>query len=282
MRVMLATLALNEMEWLPRLVRQHINWPGIVNWTFVESADALYAAANPHMVDKRGLSVDGTTDFLFDFAQMDSRFTYRPQGLVEHSDPAQSKCVSRNVYLDMAERVRPDWIVALDADEFVSEADQETINNILTSLTSHDCLLIRQCHAWRPQSIADRPLLELEAVGAYFSVPHIRIWKWWPGMMYTTNHNHPHTKLGNSLAKRCRKVFGPQAPEIVHTGFASSLQSRVAKTNYYGARGEGPNDGRQMYMDVRRAWEAWMPGDPLPHGAEVVPYAGPKPEALCV
>ena len=37
--IALATLALNEMEWLPLLWEQHRAWPGMVRWVFVEAAD---------------------------------------------------------------------------------------------------------------------------------------------------------------------------------------------------------------------------------------------------
>ena len=35
MRIMLATMCLNEMQWLPFLFKQHKDWPGLVSWTFV-------------------------------------------------------------------------------------------------------------------------------------------------------------------------------------------------------------------------------------------------------
>src|SRR4051794_7463634 len=38
MSVLLATLCINEMEWLPRLYEQHKDWPGMAGWVFVEAA----------------------------------------------------------------------------------------------------------------------------------------------------------------------------------------------------------------------------------------------------
>ena len=49
MRIVLATLLLNEMEWLPKLYEQHKDWPGLCGWVFVEAADRVYANVNPEV-----------------------------------------------------------------------------------------------------------------------------------------------------------------------------------------------------------------------------------------
>lgn len=280
MKIMLATLCLNEMEWLPKLVEQHHNWPDLVNWTFVEAADCAYAAVNKDMVSRRGLSVDGTTDFLAKLCSTRDGFYHEPVGLVGHTDVAQGKCEARNTYLDHAEKVKPDWIVVLDADEFYSLDDQRHINAQLAALRVQS-VLYRQRHVWRPPSIMGQDLLQYEVMGAYWSVPHIRVWRWRPGIRYTKNHNHPETPRGISLAANTRRLISPHNPQCVHTGFASLMTSRMAKHRYYKARGEGPKDGRQMYVACREAWESWLPGDALPAGAQIFPYSGPRPEALC-
>lgn len=265
MRVMLATLCLNEMEWLPSLVEQHKNWPGLVEWVFVEAADRVYAEANPEMV-RGGLSVDGTTEFL-----ERGGFTHVMHGIASHRDPAQGKCAARNRYLEVADRVKPDIIVILDADEFWPRAQQIHFNSEVSRLHPSQILCPKQRHLWRPPSVGDQPLLKSEVVGAYWSMRHPRGFLWREGLRYTDDHNAPRGAG--------RQAFG--AAQLVHTGFASSLRARQAKHRYYVARGEGVRDRRKMYVECREAYERWVPGAKLPHGASVVPYTGPVPEALC-
>lgn len=108
MRVMLATLCLNELQWLPYLYEQHKEWPDLVNWTFVESADVSYAKVNPSRVSKDGLSVDGTSEYLHSLAKLDKRVTYIPHGFCSSPDKAQAKCQARNRYLRISDEVKPD------------------------------------------------------------------------------------------------------------------------------------------------------------------------------
>lgn len=164
MRVMLATICLNEMEWLPKLVEQHRDWPGLVNWTFVEGCDPEYARANPDFVDRFGLSKDGATDFLLSNCCGTANKMYHvPQGNSTGGDvyPAdQYKCLLRNQYLNHVEHFKPDFIVQLDADEFYTKEDQQRINDLAmfyfypgSPITS---IMLRQRHIWRPPSICPR------------------------------------------------------------------------------------------------------------------------------
>ncbi len=89
MSIQLNTLCLNEMEWLPRLYEQHRDWHGMGHWVFVEAADRAYAEANPDMVSKDGLSIDGTSEWLADLAKRDDRVIYIPHGFTGHENPAQ-------------------------------------------------------------------------------------------------------------------------------------------------------------------------------------------------
>jgi hypothetical protein len=288
-RIMLATLVLNELHWLPTLIEQHQNWPGLHAWVFVEAADQAYAEAAPDAVSPEGLSTDGTTEWLRSFvrAQKDSKipegFWHAPYGFVGNGGP-QGKVAARNAYLHVAEIVHPDWIVVLDADEFYTHDAQARIAELLNTLvTPRPPVLLNQRHIWRPDSITHEPLCKLEAVGGYWSISHLRIWPWYPGVEYRTNHNNielPGTQ-DDTLRKRLvdmRKYNN--SPECVHMAFASPLEGRQYKHTYYIQRGEGPKDGRQRYVDCRAAWETWKPGDSLPQGARVQPYTGPIPEVF--
>lgn len=270
---MLGTLCLNEMEHLPKLVEQHLSWPGLVRWVFVEGADPQYAGANPDMVAGNGLSVDGTSSFLRNLAANNDRVEYVPHGWMRSPvSPKQNKCDGRNRYLERADAVEPDLVVVLDADEFWTASSQESLpEEAAKASEAFNGFNVPQRHIWRPPSIAGMPLMRLEAVGAYWGVPHPRVWRWRAGMRHGANHNWPDGARIGGL---------PGAGPIVHLGFASRLRSRAAKRRYYRARGEGPKDGRQMYQDCRVAFEQWRPGDPLPHGGEVVSYDGPVPECF--
>lgn len=281
-RIALATLALNEIEWLEALWRQHKDWPGLIPgaWAFVEAADVAYADANPDAVSPDGLSVDGTTEWL----EGQDGILYEPMGFVGDGS-AQGKCAARARYLEMLEPVAPDWVIVLDADEFVTHEDQRRIVEHLEHMAQHgrakQAITYRQRHVWRPASIAGEPLMGLEVVGGYWKVPHTRIWPWSPGITYKQNHNWPELPTGEFLNRRALRLEGPGQPECVHMGFAASLQDRQRKSLYYQNRGEGARDGRSMYVECRAAWEDWKPGDDLPHGARVIAYEnGPVPECF--
>lgn len=291
MKILLATLCLNEIEWLPLLYQQHKDWPGLCGWVFVESADRIYAEANPTLIsnsDTPGLSVDGTTEFLQSLASQDSLIHYIPHGISSHSNPAQGKCESRNRYLERADTIRPDAIIVLDADEFYSYKHQVMLTALaarhMTSL--YKGVQYRQRHIWYPPGLAATrspndtwyQKLAYEVTGAYWNVPHTRLWIYEEGMRYKDNHNTP--TYGEGLPP-IHKLFHPtRDPYCVHMGFASSLSSRCAKHAYYKARGEGVYDRRQMYVDCRAAYETWTPGKALPHGAEIIGYTGIIPECF--
>lgn len=298
MRIMLCTLCLNEMEWLPSLYAQHKDWPGMVQWCFVESADITYRKTNPHRVSASGLSVDGTSEFLTNLVKQDRRITYIPFGECRASDSTQAKCQARQLYLDVAEEFEPDVLVVLDADEFYTSSHQNKIPELLTLLKifHFKCWLLPQRHIWYPPSLvgSDKPLMEREVIQGYWKIPHCRLWRWESGMRYNSNHNWPENASGRYLTHsmfrsdgrinhRVRKLInGFDLPECIHMGFASSLVSRNAKHKYYVARGEGRTDHRQMYVDCRLAFENWKEGQPLPHDAKVIPYIGPIPEVFDV
>lgn len=282
-KIVLATLVLNEMEWLPRLYEQHKNWPGMTDWIFVEAADAVYANSNPDRVSPMGLSVDGTTDFLRELREKDSRVKYIPYGITSHLDPAQGKVPARQAYIDLIPdlKKRPDYLMVVDADEFYTRRHQDIISRMYIPGRLIGCVF-PQRHIWKPEASTE-PLFSQEVVGAYWSIPHCRMWRYTLGMSYNRgNHNTPFSaKDGRCLRmdSNTRNRNGT-IPECIHLGFASSLINRAAKHRYYIDRGEGKVDKRSMYVDCRRAFEEWSPGTILPHKARVIKYTGEVPEVF--
>ena len=287
----LATLCLNEMEWLPTLYAQHRRWPGLAKWVFVESADRVYAETNPGMVSSQGLSTDGTSEFLQELSRQDDRIVYVPFGFSRHSNPAQGKCESRSKYLSEADKVKPEFLYVVDADEFYTESAQEIIVKTMEeSRTNSTAFCFKQRHIWRPPSIAGHPLFEYEARGGFWNIPHCRGWRWFPGLRYVRNHNTPEMRNGYFLDRGIVRYdvaydrSPGNLPYCVHMGFASSQATRVAKNRYYAARGEGTKSDpkRGWYVESREAFDYWTPaaGMKLPHDAIVAEYNGDIPEAF--
>lgn len=284
-RLVLATLALNEMEWLPKLVEQHIAWRGVevMQWCFVEAADAVYKSVAPEMVSPQGLSVDGTTEFLEQLAKDDPRVAHVRHGHCGSlSDRANGKAAARQRYLDLAERFRPDYLICLDADEMYTHDDQFRVVEHMLARPGDQAFSFAIRHPWRPPSLAGEPLFRLDVRGGFWSMPHCHWWRWSSGLRYGASHNGPETPGGlqlNRLSPR-NPPPGSGGPEMIHMAFSSSMKSRAAKHAYYRARGEDRERRRKWYCESRSAWESWREGDPLPHGAEVVPYDGPVPECF--
>lgn len=276
--VMLATLCLNEMEWLPRLWQQHRDWPELACWCFVEGSDRVYAEASPEMVDAHGLSVDGTTAYLEHLLEESDKVRHLVIDTVGGDDPAQNKCLMRQHYLDAAEEVKPEFLIVLDADEFYTKDDQKLILDWMRSAPKFAGYIFRRREIWRPPSLKDRPLLEHEVVGGFWDIPCCHWWRWRPGMRHDANHNTPFPAAGR--VPMAKFVAVPGAPQMVHLGFASRPKTRLAKNRYYAERGEAADPKRSWYVESRAAWVEWKPGDSLPRGARVSYYDGPRPEAL--
>lgn len=275
-KLVIGCLCLNEMEWLPKWVDQHIDWPGCRQIVFVESADPIFASQCPDMVTKAGLSTDGTTEFLRSLAREDSRFIHIPHGWTTHDDPAENKTAARQRYLDVANEVEPDFVAIVDSDEMYMKSDQPIINETLASAGKslrHYCFPFT--HIWRPESIQNEPLFKYEVVGGFWEMAHTKFFRWLPGVRYDC-HQRPTYPDGSD-----RLVEHPHAtPRCIHMAFASDAEKRKAKHAYYRARGEGVNDHRDWYVASRSAYERWQPGDILPRGAEVREYQGPIPECF--
>lgn len=282
----LCTLVLNEMEWLPLLYEQHKNWPKLLRWTFVESADREYAKANPEMVTDKGLSVDGTSRFLELLAREDDRVTYIPYGFSDSADPAQGKCAAREQYLRVNDEVSKThhlrYFYVLDADEFVTKEHQSDINDcMLRACSSYSCVMFKQRHIWRSPLMEDQPLMSYEAVGGFFDIPHCRAWKYQKGLRYRQNHNTPESPYGILLSHRMKRYDKKSyAPYVVHMGYASSKESRMAKHRYYADRGERVDPKRSWYVDSRGAWFEYKMGDQLPNGEQIKVYDGVIPECF--
>lgn len=281
MRVCLCTLVLNEMEWLEKLYEQHKNWPELVKWIFVESADRLYAEANPTLVSKEGLSTDGTTEWLENLAARDSRVIHIKHGFSSNSDPAQGKCESRQRYLDIMESAEPEIFIVLDADEFYPKLVQGEIPRVVKQFPQCTGFSFKHREIWHPACLKSEPLFKYEVTGGFWDIPYCRVWKWSLGLRYKSNHNTPETADGKLLDLAMKRMdYRSGMPEFVHMGFASDPKIRAAKNKYYVARGEGKTDHRQWYVDSRKCFETWKPGDKLPKGAKVIPYTGPVPEVF--
>lgn len=282
---MLCTLCLNESEWLPKLYQQHKDWKGLTHWCFVESADRIYAETNPDRVVAGGLSIDGTTDWLNDLTKRDDRISHVKFGLTTDPRPEQGKCQSRQQYLHVAEKIKPDYLMVVDADETYTKKAQAEISRLLPcNSVRTTAFMFSQRHLWKPPScpVEDSPFKN-EVIGGYWKIPHLRCWRWMSGMRHQQNHNWPEDRHGNLLNRNvARYNLVEGTPECLHLGYASSAQSRSSKHAYYKARGEGGvNDPkRRWYLECRDAFETWKEGDELPHGAKVIPYVGDVPEAF--
>ena len=281
MSLLIGTLCLNEMEWLPRLYEQHKNWPGLREWVFIESADRMYAAANPDMVTDKGLSVDGTSDYLQFLTKQDDRIVYIPLGFSSNSNPAQGKCEARQRYIDVADKIQPSWILTLDADEFYTLKDQEKmLPSFKRWARNKSGVTLPYRNIWRPESIRSEPLFSWEITGKLWEVIVCKFWRWQPGIKYDGNHNSPILN-GRLCNKNLRYLHSNNAvPNFIHMGFASEAKTRTAKNRYYVERGEGKTDHRGSYVKSRASFEGWLPGDKLVNNDKIIQYTGPIPEVF--
>lgn len=293
--VMLATLCLNEQEWLPRLYEQHKAWPGLLRWIFVEACDVSFNDANPGCATADGLSTDGTTEFLQNLIQKDPRVTHVRYGWADHADPALRKIGPRNAYWQLAAAVQPEVVVVLDADEFYVHADQPRVLQLVRrrDQATFDSWTLPKREIWRPPSIADRPLLELEVTEGFWKIPCCHWFRWSPGVGHRDCHNTPQRPDGTYINDKIntlhdREWIAPDSPkarefylpQMLHLGYASAVGTRRAKAAYYSQRGEAADKLRRWYVESRESWFSWKPGDVLPHEAKVITYVGPVPEIL--
>jgi hypothetical protein len=290
MSVMLATLCLNEMQWLPKLYEQHKDWPELKRWVFVEAADRVYAQTNPHMVSN-WLSVDGTTEFLTELQERDPRVTYIAHGVSRSRYRAMCKAEARQRYLDLAERVAPEFLIVLDADEFYTKADQAAFlewmrkpipKSETRKLFRGQALswIFPRREIWHPPSLLDEPLFNYEVVGGFWDIACCHWWRWQSGMHHRACHVTP--SIGRIPMNQCiyNYVNHEGVPQLVHMGYAALAATRAAKNRYYESRGEALDRQRQWYTRSRAAWETWVPGGKLPDKAIVKPYTGPIPEVF--
>lgn len=278
MSAVLCTLVLNEMEWLPKLYEQHRRWKDIKKWIFVEAADFMYAEANPNLVTDKGLSVDGTTEFLMQLARQDKNVLYIPYGISTSANKAAGKCAARQAYLNVCEDLKPDFIYVLDADEFYTY-NHQTMLNVLTARGSnarYTSFILRQRSIWHPPGARDVPLFTHEVVGGFWDIKHCHIFRWTPGLKYTDSHNHPNVDMRRAADFSTRR----DAPYFIHMACAADVDIRHAKNAYYAIRGEADDPRRKKYVESRAAFETWQPGVQLPGDAKVIRYTGEIPEVF--
>jgi len=268
------------MEWLPKLYEQHKDWPELVRWTFVEAADRVYAETNRDLVSSEGLSVDGTSEFLRELAEKDKRVTYIPHGIADHSDPSLCKIKARQRYMEVAQEIKPEFVIVLDADEFYTKEHQESLVTFMRMHPDKDGYIFPRREIWRPPNIIDEPLFQYEAVGFFWSMPCGHWWRWNDGCKYAACHNNLQKKSGEIMRNRIRWDGELDAPQMIHMGFAACKQMRLAKNRYYEERGEKQDPKRVKYTKARRAWMDWTPMKELPFGGKVIPYTGPIPEVF--
>lgn len=287
--IALVTLCLNEMEWLPLLWQQHKDWPDLCAWVFVEAADPEYARANPEMVTREGLSVDGTTRFLEEiwYSDEESRIALIAHGFSSGPSAERGKCAARQRYFDVLEDVRPEFVIMLDADEFYTREDQRKVNGYLRTMPKACASAVfRKREIWRPPSIAHERVPRLEAVGGFWKMPCCHWWRWESGMHHRDCHNTPTLPSGEPV-NRSAKWFDrdPDAPQMMHMGFASQARTRLAKNKYYADRGESADPLRSWHVQARAEWETWTPdkmGKVLLKNGRIVPYVGSVPECFAV
>lgn len=285
MSVVLTTICLNEMEWLPKLWEQHHDWPELLHWVFVEGADRVYAQCNPELVTESGLSTDGTSEFLSELPFRDRRVTYIPLGFCDDVDPAKGKRAARQRCLDIVNQWQPEFFIHLDADEFYTKEHQGRLLEIMRDLQGHDSFVFPKREIWHPPPIADAPLFAYEAIGGFWGIPCCHWWRWHPGLNHNDCHNTPSRADGKPLnitgvdVRDLRERY-QDLPQMIHMGYAANAITRRAKVRYYEERGEKTDENRKWYVQSRAAWRRWTPGSKLPHKAEVVEYTGPIPECF--
>lgn len=267
-------IALNEAEYIEYNLKQIYDWDCCHEIIIVEGSVALYPKEN---LSPDGLSGDGTTKLLKDFPDPQNKIKYV-------SGTFKDKIEQRNEY---AKRVTGTHVLVLDADEFYTTESLELLKQDVMQHPNAELFAFDFS-----QNMSKRTYFHLwysfkqHAVGGYWDVPHNRIYKWTPGTTYTGNdHNHPTKPDGKKMIAYNVKTVETRA-KCVHTGFAKSVKNQKDKNAFYVNRGEGKEKDpkvrarRQMYVDCRRAYEKWKPGQKLPHGAKVLAFDEVLPESL--
>ena len=267
-------IVLNEAEYLEANLTQIYGWEACHEVIIVEGAVALY----PELSLGRGrLSGDGTTEIIKNFPD--------PLGKIKYiSGHFSNKVAQRNEY---AKRVTGTHALVLDADEFYCMKDLDCI--------ARDARDHPECERFTfdfSQDLNRRNYFHLwfsfteHVVGGYWNVPHNRIYKWTPGTRYLgSDHNHPVKPDGRRLTQGSVPSRRSSA-SCVHVGFVKSRKNQKEKNDFYVNRGEGREREpklrarRQMYIDCRRAYETWVPGETLPHNAQILPFSNQLPESL--
>ena len=263
MKIALASIFLNEAQYLEASIRQHIGYCD--KWVLVEGADRRYPTRS---VSPNGLSTDGSSDLATRLAEENVKIIYIKHGW------AADKCELRNRY---AERLHDyEIVIVVDIDEFLTYRSMELLLSQLKRLRGVGVVRIPHIHLWKDANHL--------ITGGYWDVPHDRAYRWCKGAIYSDNHNHPYvgSVLLRDMSTRCynRRLCPAQGgvthqePFFLHYGNCKPPAAIEDKNKYYISRGEDvtrPNTTRS-----RAAWFA----EQTPSFLRVNRWVGPIPEVF--
>lgn len=265
MATVFCSIVLNEAEYIYQNLQQHYDYCDA--WLIVEGADRRFPS---EVVTAEGLSTDATADLIRSFPDPGRKLQFIQHGWADNKEQL------RSVYAAQLPRTTTNVIV-FDADEFLTHHHLRTVLDSLRFMPGPGALQIPHIHFWKdPRHII---------TGGYYDVPHDRIYRWAPGCLYRTNHNHPELPGGTLLQqlhhqRQSRRLTilpsGVAHPDPcwLHYGFVKAASNIAAKNKYYIARGE---DTTRPQTTRNRA--AWF-DDETPDGCTVWDWQGCYPEVL--
>lgn len=275
-KVSVCAIALNEEEYIEYALK------GIYSWCheiiIIEGAVELYPRDR---VTKNGSSTDKTIEIINNFPDSQNKIIF-----VQNNGFWKDKMHQRSEYL---KRVTGTHVLVLDVDEFYTLND---LDYLLYEMESNPHIQLFEFQRARKYNPDERGIIHFwygfdkHVIGGYWDVPHNRIYKMISGMKYIDNHNHPTYPNGMRTDRLAKNLRMTTAVRCYHTGFTKKLENIVDKNQFYVNRGEGKEEElkirkmRQMYVDCRKAWESWSPGDILPHGATIHTYLDEVPKIL--
>ena len=264
-------IVLNEERFVENNIINLLNWKRIAKIVVVEGADENYPKTN---VTSDGLSKDNTTSILKRLSSKYPIIDYVPKGFsVDKQD-------LRNEYM---KRATGDFLLVVDADEFYgfdylnkidNEVKKSPIETIQWEFQRDDLKNGTYggiVHFWHN--------LKYRVVGGYYSIPHQRIYRFIPGMLYKDSHNHPEMPDGTRIDK-LRHRWGKTSARYYHAGFMKDFNNMRDKQDYYYNRGE--KSDKPMYSTTRELWFNWD-GKTMEypqHKMKIINYNGFIPDAL--
>lgn len=262
------TILLNEQKFIGFNLLQHYNLCD--EWILVEGACKGYPERK---VTKDGLSKDFTATIIECFPDPFAKINYIKYGWT-NKDGEDAKSELRNQY---ANKVRGDYLVVIDADEFYQPEDLDVALNALKNNTTYDAVVLPQVHFWKTTNHF--------ITGEYYDISHTRIFRSYKGMEYKRNHNFleingkfihegRQLKIQREIFEVEKNKFSYKGVKCYHMGFAKDVSDMEDKTQYYINRGE---DVTRVSTTKSRA--AWFTGE-LPDKCKVRSWAGSLPKVL--